>query len=67
MESSEEDDDFPFIESITPQSKIDSLYQSHTEKVCFLLPNVFFFLFKLKWFKFWSVNFEYNCFSLVSI
>ncbi|XP_011001336.1 PREDICTED: exocyst complex component EXO84C-like isoform X2 [Populus euphratica] len=32
MESSEEDDDFPFIESITPQSKIDSLYQSHTEK-----------------------------------
>ncbi|KAF2308337.1 hypothetical protein GH714_040394 [Hevea brasiliensis] len=32
MESSEEDDDFPSIESITPQSKIDSLYQSHTEK-----------------------------------
>ncbi|PQQ16361.1 exocyst complex component EXO84C [Prunus yedoensis var. nudiflora] len=32
MESSEEDDDFPSIESITPQSKVDSLYQSHTEK-----------------------------------
>lgn len=32
MESSEEDDDFPSIESITPQSKIDSVYQSHTEK-----------------------------------
>lgn len=32
MESSEEDDDFPSIESITPQSKIDSIYQSHTEK-----------------------------------
>ncbi|KAB2078295.1 hypothetical protein ES319_A06G152500v1 [Gossypium barbadense] len=32
MESSEEDDDFPSIESITPQSKIDSVHQSHTEK-----------------------------------
>ncbi|XP_015880504.2 exocyst complex component EXO84C [Ziziphus jujuba] len=32
MESSEEDDDFPCIESITPQSKVDSLHQSHTEK-----------------------------------
>lgn len=32
MESSEDDDDFPSIESITPQSKIDSIYQSHTEK-----------------------------------
>ncbi|KAB5525308.1 hypothetical protein DKX38_023057 [Salix brachista] len=32
MESSEEDDDFPPIESITPQSKIDSSYQSNTEK-----------------------------------
>ncbi|CAN1282022.1 Exocyst complex component EXO84C [Linum perenne] len=32
MESSEEEDDFPSIETITPQSKIDSLYQSHTEK-----------------------------------
>ncbi|KAJ6971004.1 hypothetical protein NC653_035314 [Populus alba x Populus x berolinensis] len=32
MESSEEDDDFPSIESITSQSKIDSSYQSHTEK-----------------------------------
>ncbi|KAJ6417879.1 hypothetical protein OIU84_001294 [Salix udensis] len=32
MESSEEEEDFPFIESITPQSEIDSLYQSHTEK-----------------------------------
>lgn len=33
MESSEEDDDFPSIESITPQSKVNSVYQSHTEKV----------------------------------
>ncbi|KAK0575920.1 hypothetical protein LWI29_009158 [Acer saccharum] len=32
MESSEEDDDFPSIENITPQSKIDSVYQSNTEK-----------------------------------
>ncbi|KAF8028702.1 hypothetical protein BT93_E1376 [Corymbia citriodora subsp. variegata] len=32
MESSEEDDDFPSLETITPQSKIDSLYQSPTEK-----------------------------------
>ncbi|KAM1123053.1 hypothetical protein ACFX13_004580 [Malus domestica] len=32
MESSEEEDDFPSIESITSQSKVDSLYQSHTEK-----------------------------------
>ncbi|XP_050263355.1 exocyst complex component EXO84C [Quercus robur] len=32
MESSEEDDDFPSIERIIPQSKVDSLYQSHTEK-----------------------------------
>ncbi|KAK9014193.1 hypothetical protein V6N11_005360 [Hibiscus sabdariffa] len=32
MESSEEEDDFPSIESITPQSKIDSVHQSHTEK-----------------------------------
>ncbi|GLU22597.1 hypothetical protein SLE2022_386610 [Rubroshorea leprosula] len=32
MESSEEDDDFPSIESITPQTKIDSIYQSNTEK-----------------------------------
>ncbi|XP_027345764.1 exocyst complex component EXO84C [Abrus precatorius] len=32
MESSEEEDDFPSIESIIPQSKVDSLYQSHTEK-----------------------------------
>ncbi|KAJ7969284.1 exocyst complex component EXO84C [Quillaja saponaria] len=32
MESSEEEDDFPSIENITPQSKVDSLYQSHTEK-----------------------------------
>lgn len=36
MESSEEEDDFPSIESIIPQSKVDSLYQSHTEKVRFL-------------------------------
>ncbi|XP_071725170.1 exocyst complex component EXO84C [Rutidosis leptorrhynchoides] len=32
MESSDEEDDFPSLESITPQTKIDSLYQSHTEK-----------------------------------
>ncbi|WCJ28479.1 Exocyst complex component EXO84C [Euphorbia peplus] len=32
MESSEEEDDFPSIESIIPQSKIDSLYQSFSEK-----------------------------------
>ncbi|KAE8725836.1 hypothetical protein F3Y22_tig00008013pilonHSYRG00033 [Hibiscus syriacus] len=32
MESSEEEDDFPSIESITPHSKIDSIHQSHTEK-----------------------------------
>lgn len=33
MESSEEEEDFPSIESIIPQSKVDSLYQSQTEKV----------------------------------
>lgn len=33
MESSEEEDDFPNIESVTPQSKIDSSYQSKFEKV----------------------------------
>ena len=33
MESSEEEDDLPSIESITPQSKIDSVHQSLTEKV----------------------------------
>ncbi|KAK7368284.1 hypothetical protein VNO80_10309 [Phaseolus coccineus] len=32
MESSEEEDDFPCIERIIPQSEVDSLYQSHTEK-----------------------------------
>ncbi|GAU47292.1 hypothetical protein TSUD_94810 [Trifolium subterraneum] len=32
MESSEEEDDFPSIERIIPQSKVDSLYQSQTEK-----------------------------------
>uniref|UniRef100_A0A1J3E938 Exocyst complex component EXO84C n=1 Tax=Noccaea caerulescens TaxID=107243 RepID=A0A1J3E938_NOCCA len=32
MESSEEEDDFPSIETITPQSKIDSVHQSLTEK-----------------------------------
>ncbi|KAB1222127.1 Exocyst complex component EXO84C [Morella rubra] len=32
MESSEEEDDFPSIERIIPQSNVDSLYQSHTEK-----------------------------------
>lgn len=35
MESSEEEDDFPSIESVTPQSKIDTIYQSNTEKVNF--------------------------------
>lgn len=41
MDSSEEDDDFPSIESVTPQSKIDTIYQSKTEKgirkLCFEL------------------------------
>lgn len=41
MESSEEEDDFPSIESVTPQSKIDTIYQSKTEKgirkLCFEL------------------------------
>ncbi|KAL4572724.1 hypothetical protein LXL04_019507 [Taraxacum kok-saghyz] len=41
MESSEEEDDFPTIESVTPQSKIDTIYQSKTEKgirkLCFEL------------------------------
>lgn len=41
MESSEEEDDFPSIESVTPQSKIDTIYQSKTEKgirkICFEL------------------------------
>lgn len=32
MESSEEEEDFPSIENITPQTKIDSVHQSHTEK-----------------------------------
>ncbi|XP_072987621.1 exocyst complex component EXO84C [Typha latifolia] len=32
MESSEEEDYFPTHESITPQSSINSIYQSHTEK-----------------------------------
>ena len=33
MDSSDEDDDFSYHEGITPQSKINSLYQSNTEKV----------------------------------
>ncbi|XP_071731189.1 exocyst complex component EXO84C-like [Rutidosis leptorrhynchoides] len=37
----EEEDDFPSIESVTPQSKIDTIYQSKTEKgirkLCFEL------------------------------
>ncbi|KAI3491982.1 hypothetical protein L1887_43619 [Cichorium endivia] len=41
MESSEEEDDFPSIESVTPQSKIDTIFQSKTEKgirkLCFEL------------------------------
>ncbi|EPS72961.1 hypothetical protein M569_01795 [Genlisea aurea] len=32
VESSEEEEDFPSMESITPQSKIDTVYQSKTEK-----------------------------------
>ncbi|KAF8412718.1 hypothetical protein HHK36_000687 [Tetracentron sinense] len=32
MESSDEEDDFPSHEWITPQSKINSIYQSNTEK-----------------------------------
>ncbi|XP_010276150.1 PREDICTED: exocyst complex component EXO84C [Nelumbo nucifera] len=32
MESSEEEDDFPTHEWITPQSKVDAVYQSNTEK-----------------------------------
>lgn len=41
MESSEEDEDFPSIENVTPQSKIDSLYQSDSEKVGFFVPFVY--------------------------
>ncbi|KAL8508469.1 hypothetical protein ACS0TY_018918 [Phlomoides rotata] len=41
VESSEEEDDFPSMESVTPQSKIDTAYQSKTEKgirkICFEL------------------------------
>ncbi|KAI3776815.1 hypothetical protein L1987_46605 [Smallanthus sonchifolius] len=41
MSSGEEEDDFPCIESVTPQSKIDTIYQSKTEKgirkLCFEL------------------------------
>ncbi|XP_047963204.1 exocyst complex component EXO84C [Salvia hispanica] len=41
VESSEEEDDFPSMESVTPQSKIDTVYQSKTEKgirkICFEL------------------------------
>ncbi|KAL3616739.1 hypothetical protein CASFOL_039133 [Castilleja foliolosa] len=41
VESSEEEDDYPSIESVTPQSKIDTIYQSKTEKgirkICFEL------------------------------
>lgn len=31
--SSSEEEEFPSIESVTPQSKIDTIYQSKTEKV----------------------------------
>lgn len=51
MESSEEDDDFPSIESITPQSKIDSVYQSHTEKVY-----IYAFFFPYSCFVIWVCN-----------
>ncbi|KAL0352694.1 UNVERIFIED_CONTAM: Exocyst complex component EXO84C [Sesamum angustifolium] len=41
VESSEEEDDFPSMETVTPQSKIDTIYQSKTEKgirkICFEL------------------------------
>ncbi|KAK1441280.1 hypothetical protein QVD17_07126 [Tagetes erecta] len=41
MSSSDEEDEFPSIESVTPQSKIDTIYQSKTEKgirkLCFEL------------------------------
>ncbi|KZV42511.1 hypothetical protein F511_38536 [Dorcoceras hygrometricum] len=41
VESSEEEDDFPSMESVTSQSKIDTKYQSKTEKgirkICFEL------------------------------
>ncbi|KAK4493421.1 hypothetical protein RD792_017675 [Penstemon davidsonii] len=41
VESSEEEDDFPSMETVTPQSKIDTVYQSKTEKgirkICFEL------------------------------
>ena len=33
MESSDEEDDFMSHEWITPQSQVNSVYQSHTEKV----------------------------------
>lgn len=42
VESSEEEDDFPSMESVTPQSKIDTIYQSKTEKVKDLTKNLFF-------------------------
>lgn len=41
VETSEEEEDFPSMESVTPQSKIDTVYQSKTEKgirkICFEL------------------------------
>ncbi|KAL2455353.1 Exocyst complex component EXO84C [Abeliophyllum distichum] len=41
VETSEEEDNFPSMESVTPQSKIDTIYQSKTEKrirkICFEL------------------------------
>ncbi|KAL6502213.1 hypothetical protein OROHE_024806 [Orobanche hederae] len=41
VESSDEEDDYPSMESVTPQSKIDTIYQSKTEKgirkICFEL------------------------------
>ena len=54
MESSEEEDDFPSIESIIPQTKVDSLYQSHTEKV----PN--FFISHINSFHFPLQNFNFH-------
>ena len=44
MESSDEDEDFSYHEGIIPQSKINSLYQSNTEKVFSLLQLSFILL-----------------------
>lgn len=67
MESSEEDDDFPSIERIIPQSKVDSLYQSHTEKVFLLsfyhLPTpILLIMFLISFFSFILIShFQFMC------